>query len=159
MKLHLPLKIIVVNRRAALDPMAILSVDRIDLIICDALSHCCSLLCICKMFMQEYTYSTHIPAWQDFAGVMIHYVSEHDGTVLRETVGYQSGSTFLTNLRSNQCSEIWTPLNLKTVLTNTTKYQVLAKPLGLLYVMWSKVPNVYYDFWKEYFIEKCLINY
>ena len=78
---------------------------------------------------------------------LIDFVSEHDGTILREAVGYQSDSTFPTNLRSKpidilskfECSEIPTPLNFKAALTNAAKYLFLVKPLGLTlcHVFWS----------------------
>lgn len=93
---------------------------------------------------------------------LIDFVFKPDGTVLREAVGYQSGSTFPTNLRSKlidilsklECSEIPTPLNLKALLTNSAKCQFLVKPFGLLYAMQSEVLSVYYSFWEDYSIEE-----
>ena len=93
---------------------------------------------------------------------LMEFLSEHDGTILREALHYEGAPDFPNDLKSKvinivskfECSEIPAPSNLKVILLHVAKFQFLVKPLGLLYAMRSGLPIVYHGFWEEFTIEK-----
>ena len=95
---------------------------------------------------------------------LIDFLSEHDGTFLRNTILKQGTGTpdfpheqklqLISLLSKLGCSDIPSPSNIQGIIINVAKFQFLVKPLGLLYAMQSGVPRIYNSFWEEFTIEE-----
>ena len=93
---------------------------------------------------------------------LIDFLSEHEGSILRDAIRYQGTTDFPSDQKSEvicvlsklESHDIPTPSNLKPQLINVAKFQFHVKPLGLLYAMRSGVPKIYSGFWEELTIEE-----
>lgn len=94
----------------------------------------------------------------------VDYLSSYESSLLREAVqsariqqeafSSQMVTKLISILSRLGCTEIPNPANIKMLIVNIAKHQLIAKPLGALFTLRSGVPSIYYNFWKLFSVEK-----
>lgn len=101
----------------------------------------------------------------------VDYLSSYESSILREAVHFaqqqqqqqafskQMVTELISILSRLGCTEIPNPANIKLLIANIAKHQLIAKPLGALFTLRSGVPSIYHAFWNLFSVEKLFSLY
>ena len=101
---------------------------------------------------------------------LLDFVTVEDGKILQDAATESLNATIndfqpdiksrLIEIFSNLgCTAIPSPSNIKQHIINIAKYQFILKPLGTIYTLRSRVPEVYQEFWKQVELDSCFSLY
>ena len=93
----------------------------------------------------------------------VDYLSTHESSILRDAIIVSEKDSVFSPVMQSQlidmlsrlgCTEVPNPVNIKRLVLNIARHQLLNKPLGLLFTFRSGVPIPHQSFWKQLSMEK-----